>query len=478
MANFSSYHRARSIAVPSHCTRRVWRRAGMVPIVAVLLAVLRPAIAIADDPKTQTPSEVAESDVDLFELDQEVQSALFPLFEAISQSRVSRSTIQLTTETTVGGRVVDAQVSTYQIASKTPDQFTVYLKETDQRTRIFNNAEKLTVALSSDAYVEFDEPISIRQAVDGLPVPMGPYPEPVLAMTLAGYDPAIALVGGMKSIQLVDRAPFRGETPAVHLKGVQDDLVQWDLWLLDRENELQRPLRMIVDLTDMLRSNQQMKMPAGYRYQLRFDFLSWRISGDVDEKLFTYQPPNGAKKYPSVDTYFQSLAGISKDHPLLGKDMPEFASVTLDGKGVRSQDLKNKVVVLSFWATWCTPCLESMPTLQSVTERYEDKDVVFYAVNVGESADKVVGFLSEQPWQVPVMLDAEGEIADAFKADAIPQRILIGKSGKVESVQLGYQGAEALEHQLTDELDVLHIGGRIATSKSNASQDKAKSDAP
>lgn len=434
-------------------------RAALILQISVILSVS--AISQQRDAPKKNRAAEQENEPAIFEVDPRIRSVLFPLFEMISKATVSRTTVELASETIVAGQIVDTKNAVYQIASREPNQFTIYFKGPEQRTRIYNSGKNLTIALAPDAYVQMKSPMSIAGAVDDLPVPMGTFPEPVLALSLAGFDPAINFIGGMKSLTLVDQAPFRGKTPSTHIRGVQDDLVTWDLWLADEETP--RPLRLIVDITEMLRGSRQMRVPAGYQYQLRYDFVSWRMWGEVEDNLFAYSAPKGARRYDSVTQYTESLAGVAKDHPLLGKPIPRFAAVALDGSAVVSNDWKNKVVVLDFWSTWCGPCLTAMPTLEKVMADYDE--VVFYAVNVGEGPQKVRGFCSEQAWDIPVLLDPKAEIAGAFQADAIPQRMLVGKSGLVESVHVGFQSNDALAKQLSDELDVLTVGGRIASGK-------------
>jgi thiol-disulfide isomerase/thioredoxin len=308
-----------------------------------------------------------------------------------------------------------------------------------------------------------------QQAVTSLPVPLGPYPEPVLALTLAGVDPAISLLGGMKSVKVIDRENFGEETPAVHLRGVQSDQVTWDLWIAT--DETPRPLRLAVDLTPMLAVSDQVRIPEGYTYQLRFDFPAWRVTGEVDESLFTYKPPKDAKEYASIEEYYQSIAGVMGDHPLLGKEIPEFQAKTLSGEPINVESFRGKVVVLDFWATWCAPCVASLPTIKQVTDEYADKDVVFYAVNTGEQAGEVEQFLKQNELELKVILDPQGEVASTFVAEAIPQTLIVGKDGVVESTHIGFVGEDALRQRLKDELDVLTLGGKIASAQS-ASESK------
>ena len=434
----------------------------------LLLFVSTPLLA--DDPATklETAKQQSESAPDAekpsgpeFVLTDEVRDALVPLFSSIAKADVSRATVEMLADSLVGGSVVESQKSTYQIASIHPNQFTIYLKETEQRTRIFCDGESMVVALAPDAYFRLPEAINTQEAVTDLPIPLGPYPEAVLALTLAGVDPAISLIAGMKSIEVVDRDDFRGKVKAIHLRGVQADAVTWDLWI---ETDQPKPLRLLVDLTPMLIASQQLQVPESFSYQVRFDFLSWRVTGEVDKSLFVYKPPKDAKEYESLEDYYESVAGVVGEHPLLGKPAPQFKAVTLTGEDFDSNSLAGKVVVLDFWATWCTPCLAALPILREVTDEFAEKDVVLLALNTGEEKDKIETFLKDKKLDLKnVLLDPDGKIADDFATDAIPQTIVIGKSGAIESVHVGFNGAEALKQRLTDELDVLVIGGKIGS---------------
>lgn len=253
-----------------------------------------------DEPSAPEPSAPAEA-ADTPEVPPAV-AALQPLFQQIVKAESTRATVELFADTIVDGAVINSQKSVYQIASEAPNQFTIYLKDDNQRTRIYCDGEKATIALSESAYTELEKPIALQQAVFDLPVPMGPYPEPILALTLAGVDPAFSLTNGMKSVRLVDRDNFRGETPAIHFEGIQDDDVQWDLWIT--QDPAPKPLRLRIDLTEMLRANGGLELSAGYRYALRCDFKVWRIDHKNDASLFQYQKIKDAKQYDSVQAYF------------------------------------------------------------------------------------------------------------------------------------------------------------------------------
>ncbi len=415
------------------------------------------AIAWGDEPAAVAPGDVAPVVVS-----ESVREALVPLFSSVAMADVSRVTVDLAAESAVGGQVMNRQTSTYQIASIKPDQFTIYFKEAHQRTRIYRDAKSMTVAMSPQAYLRLSHPISIQQAAISLPVPMGPYPEPIMALSLAGVDPAVSLFVGMSSVELIGDEKLRGETPATHVRGIQRDGVTWDLWVSAGEDR--KPLRLVIDLTEMLKTSGQVSVPEDFSYQLRADFLSWRMTGEVDEELFRFTPPSDAVEYGSAEEYYESLAGVVTEHPLLGQPAPPLAGKDLEGVEVNSDDLAGKVVILDFWATWCRPCIAAVPVIKEVADQFEERGVVCYAVNTGEDRDLVRGFVSQQGWDISVLLDSDEAIAEAFKADAIPQTVVIGKTGIIESVHIGFAGTEALKKRLTEELEVLSVGGKIASA--------------
>lgn len=415
------------------------------------------AITCGDD-----PADGDNEDGVAVVVSEQVREALVPLFSSVAMAEKSRVTVELSAVSAVAGEVVDRQTSTYHIASIAPDRFTIYYKEASQGTRLFHDGKSVIVAMSPRAYLRLPDVMSIQDAAISLPVPMGPYPEPIMALSLAGVDPAVSLFGGMSSVELIGEEKFRGEIPSTRVRGIQKDGVSWNLWIsaeADRE-----PLRLVIDLTEMLKSSGQVSVPDNFSYQLRADFLRWRMSGDVDEQLFHYSPPQDAVEYKSLQEYYESLAGVVAEHPLLGQPAPPLVAKDLDESEVRSEDLAGKVVILDFWATWCKPCIAAVPVIDEVADRFREQGVVYYAVSTGEDRDLVSGFVEEQGWDVNVLVDSTETIADAFKADALPQTVVIGKNGIIESVHIGFAGTEALQKRLTDELEVLTVGGKIASA--------------
>jgi thiol-disulfide isomerase/thioredoxin len=436
----------------------LFRKAATVFGVACCLLLVTTRLTAQDNSNATTtrPASADQADKDAgvieagieFELSDDVREALSPLFKTVTNAKVSRTTVEMLTDVLFNGRVIDNKVATFQIASKVDNKYTVYLKETERRTRLYCDGKTLRVAMAPDAYVEFDKVVDAQTLVMQTPVIMGPYPEPVLALSMAGVDPAVTLVAGMTSLEIIDREPYRDGRPAVHLAGVQADGVNWDLWIsADKEPQ---PLRMLIDLTPMLIASGKMNIPEGYSHQIRYDFQAYRLSGDVDESLFKYEPGATAKKYASPEEYYTQKNEGPAVHELTGKRAPAFRALDIEGEVFDTRKLKDKVLIVDFWASWCQPCLEAMPVIEKVALSFAGQPVVLISVNTGEDRDKVKDFIGDQKSKVTTLLDPNGQIADGFKADRIPQTVVIAPNGVIQNVLMGFADEADLTKRLTE----------------------------
>jgi len=112
------------------------------------------------------------------------------------------------------------------------------------------------------------------------------------------------------------------------------------------------------------------------------------------------------------------------------KDLFAFVVRKLDGSSMALAPLKGKVVVLSFWATWCDPCRELEPLFNQVAKNFaEDKDAVFLATNTDEDESLVAPFLSREKWDAP-MIFADG-LDDFMSVTTLPTVLILDRSGKI-----------------------------------------------
>jgi peroxiredoxin len=121
-------------------------------------------------------------------------------------------------------------------------------------------------------------------------------------------------------------------------------------------------------------------------------------------------------------------AGIQ---PIKGNTkVPNFCLNDLKGKKWEVKDLKGKVVLLNFWATWCGPCKEEMPAMEELHQQFKSKNFIFLTISVDyEKRDIVREFIEKHRYTFPVLHDPECLTLDIFQVKGIPTTFLIDKKG-------------------------------------------------
>jgi thiol-disulfide isomerase/thioredoxin len=120
-----------------------------------------------------------------------------------------------------------------------------------------------------------------------------------------------------------------------------------------------------------------------------------------------------------------------------GTEAPAFTLRQLDGSVIRSQDLAGKVMLLNFWATWCGPCKEEMPSLDRLRQQFDPREFVLLAVTADLQRDGIKAFMKQGGLGMPVLLDEDKEVSAAFTVRGLPTTVLIGKDGKVVGRAVG-----------------------------------------
>ena len=123
--------------------------------------------------------------------------------------------------------------------------------------------------------------------------------------------------------------------------------------------------------------------------------------------------------------------------PLIGHPAPNFSLVMLSPQAGKSNlsltDFKGSAIVLNFWASWCEPCKEEAPLLESTWKRLQaqGKNVVFLGIDFQESTHDGSGFLEQYGITYPAGLDTDGSIASKYHVTSLPQTIFINRNGAV-----------------------------------------------
>jgi len=146
--------------------------------------------------------------------------------------------------------------------------------------------------------------------------------------------------------------------------------------------------------------------------------------------------------------------GITATSPqarLVGQMAPDFELQKLDGKSLKLSELRGRIVILDFWATWCGPCVASLPKLTEMSQEYKGADVDLIAVNIEQTSAEVRSLLDRLKISPLVVLDTDGAVARAYQAQAIPQTVLIDPDGKIHQVFVG--GGGDIETKIRESLD-------------------------
>ena len=129
-----------------------------------------------------------------------------------------------------------------------------------------------------------------------------------------------------------------------------------------------------------------------------------------------------------------------------GMEAPDFTVEMFDGQDVRLSDLRGKVVLVNFWATWCPPCREELTRVQAdIIDRFAGKDFVFLPISRGEEKQTVAAFRKRMGYNFPMGLDPDQKIFRRYAKNYIPRNFLVDADGKIILASIGYDKAE-FEH--------------------------------
>jgi thiol-disulfide isomerase/thioredoxin len=143
-------------------------------------------------------------------------------------------------------------------------------------------------------------------------------------------------------------------------------------------------------------------------------------------------------------------AGIEKIGPARA---PVFTVMDLDGNEVSLTDYRGKVVFLNFWATWCPPCKEELPSMDMLQRRYKDDGLLVVALNDYEKKKVVKKFLADTDFSFKVLYDPSGKVSEGYRASFLPTTFFINRDGDVVARAMGFRDWDSPEaHKVIEEL--------------------------
>ena len=125
--------------------------------------------------------------------------------------------------------------------------------------------------------------------------------------------------------------------------------------------------------------------------------------------------------------------------PAANVSAPDFTLRGSDGRNVRLDELRGQVVLVNFWATWCGPCREEMPRLDSLYQKYRKSGFVLLGVNVDDDPHTALATAAKLGVSFPVLLDTDKKVSKLYDLNTMPSTVVIDRDGKMRFLHRGYR---------------------------------------
>lgn len=124
----------------------------------------------------------------------------------------------------------------------------------------------------------------------------------------------------------------------------------------------------------------------------------------------------------------------------VGETVPSFKAPTIDGsKSLALEEYRGKVVLIDFWASWCPPCLRSLPKYDDLRLEIGTDNFEIVAINVDENTNDARKFLQKHPVNYPIAKDPKGILPSVFGIKAVPTSYLVDKNGVIRYVHVAFK---------------------------------------
>jgi thiol-disulfide isomerase/thioredoxin len=125
---------------------------------------------------------------------------------------------------------------------------------------------------------------------------------------------------------------------------------------------------------------------------------------------------------------------------------PQFTLDSRAGSKISLGQYKGQVVMLNFWASWCGPCRQEMPLLESIYKKYNKMGFTLIGVNVEPDSKAAEGFLKQTPVSFPVIYDKDSTVSKAYDVSGMPSTVIIDRKGNIRVLHRGYKPGDENEY--------------------------------
>lgn len=355
--------------------------------------------------------------------------------------------------------------SAQSLSVQKPNKLALALKEGVSGNNVVSDGDSLYTHMPmTQKYSKEDAPETMQDMNDSLLISLREMglPVPGLITYLWADNPTETLVEYASKVSYEGGAEENGKTYHKIRMTMEDaDLV---LWIADGEQPVIH--KIVPDMSKIIsRYREQLgEEAADLEMSVNIGFENWKLNQEIPAKTFAFTAPEGAELVNSQQDLYAALEPEEPQRPeeaMVGKPAANFKLELLSGGEYELAKEKEKsIVILDFWASWCGPCRQVMPIMESLAEKYKEKGVKVIAVNLRETPGKIKSFLESQGLHATVVLDKDGSIADQYFVSGIPQTVIVGKDGTVQAVHVGSR--PDLEEVLSKELETLISGKSLA----------------
>lgn len=133
------------------------------------------------------------------------------------------------------------------------------------------------------------------------------------------------------------------------------------------------------------------------------------------------------------------LLALALSGTVQAESAPDFTLKALDGNNLRLAEQRGDIMLINFWASWCGPCIQEMPALDKLAQKYQMLGVQVWGVNVENDSSAAKAYLSKVQVAFPILFDVDNSVSKDYRVEAMPTTVILDKDGKVRSVHRGYQ---------------------------------------
>lgn len=334
------------------------------------------------------------------------------------------------------------------------------LKLVSEHLTLASNGDRLTFVFPGfESYIEREIEDSLENTIDRFDENMGTAIMPDIR-ALISADPVAFLKNFAETspVSILEDGESQGRA-AWHIRLDSDPtdmggMTNIQAWI-DKETGLLLDMTAQIDLAAMLQGRPP-PPDAPERVDIHYTATIEMLNEEVEPALFTLD----LVEYEEVADFeaLRERAMEMRAGPTagdwIGREAPDFDLTLLDGETFKLSAHRGKIVVIDFWATWCPPCLESLPYVVKIHDAVSEEDVVFVGVSldrIGQES-RVKQMMDRFNMTYPIGIDGKGKIAQLYDASSIPTMVVVDRDGKIIDRTVGFSPAamEQLEKTLTD----------------------------